>query len=221
MGEAVAVGMAALVGLSAMRFAAPNYTLESSYTDHLQHEYSSWAFLHMGFRIFDTPRDEWVVDAKHVHLLWGQLPTIYPLGLVLFFLPFGVASNEGVLPDPRVHMLMVIILGAAGVLASRQLLRSVRQTYELSLAVVLAFLGTVLFVTWGLNGFIDPWRPGWRSSGSTGRGRPPTAAASSGSPSLCRCTSASGTYGRPRSPSRGSTAAASADGNLPSARSSP
>jgi hypothetical protein len=159
-GEAVVVGMAVLVGLSATRFAAPNYTLEPRYTDHLQHEYSSWAFLHMGFRIFDTPRDEWVVHAKHVHLLWGQLPTIYPPGLVLFFLPFGIASNEGVLPDPRVHMLMVVVLGAAGVLASAQLFRTVRQTYESSLALVLTFLGAVLFVTWGLNGFIDPLAAG-------------------------------------------------------------
>jgi hypothetical protein len=176
-GEAVTLGVAVLVGLSVARFAAPNYTIESSYSDHLQHEYSSWAFLHIGFRIFDTPREDWVVHAKHVHLLWPQLPTIYPPGLVLFFVPFGVVSNESVLPDPRVHMLMVMILGAAAVLAAGQLSRTLRQTYEPSLAVVLTFLGAVLFVTWGLNGFIDPLASGlallgiyWARQAAYGRG---------------------------------------------------
>src|SRR5207237_1183122 len=77
-GEAVVAGAAVLVGLSAARFAAPNYTLEPSYTDHLLHEYSSWAFLHIGFRIFDTPLGQWHVHAKHVHVLWPRLPTLYP-----------------------------------------------------------------------------------------------------------------------------------------------
>ena len=176
-GEAVAGVAALLVGLSVARFAGPNYTIESSYTDHLQHEYSSWAFLHIGFHIFDTPREDWDVHAQHVHLLWPQLPTVYPPGLVLFFLPFGIVSNEGLLPDARVHMLMVMVLGAAAVLASAQLLRTIRQTYDSPLALVLAFLGAVLFVTWGLNGFIDPLAAGlallgiyWSRAGRPGRG---------------------------------------------------
>jgi hypothetical protein len=106
-----------LVVLSVTRLAGPNYTLESNYTDHEQNEYSAWAFLHIGFRIFALPKADWgPVHARHVHLLWDSVPTIYPPGLVTFFMPFGVASNEGWLSDAHVTRLMVMVLGAAAVL---------------------------------------------------------------------------------------------------------
>lgn len=174
----VATGAALLVALSVARFGAPNHTLESLYTDHLQHEYSSWAFLHIGFRIFNTPSGDWgSVHARHVHLLWTQLPTIYPIGLVLFFMPFAVVSNVGLLSESRVDMLMVMTLGAAAVFASAALLRTLRLFYEPALAMILAFLGTILFVTWGLDGFIDPLAAGlalagiyWTERDAPGRG---------------------------------------------------
>src|SRR5215467_11841776 len=106
------LGAAALVVASVVRFDRPNYALDPAYSDHLQHEYSAWAFLHIGLRIFDTAKSDWgYIPARNVHLLWEQIPTIYPPGLVAFFLPAGVASNEGLLPDERVHMLMVMVLG--------------------------------------------------------------------------------------------------------------
>jgi hypothetical protein len=150
-----------LVVVSVMRFPGPNHTLETNYTDHLQHEYSSWAFLHIGFRIFALPKADWgPVHARYVHLLWDSVPTIYPLGLVLFFMPFGVASNEGWLSDAHVIALMVMVLGTAGALASFQLHRTLRLSYEPVLAAILTVLGSILFVTWGLNGFIDPLAAG-------------------------------------------------------------
>jgi hypothetical protein len=170
---------AVLVGLSVARFAAPHYTVEPLYTDHLHHEYAAWAFLHIGFGIFDTPLDQWAVHAKHVHVSWdwAQQPMLYPPGLVLFFVPFGVASNESLLPDARIHMVMVMVLAAAAVLASFQLLRTLRLAYEPVLTAILSFLGTILFVTWGLNGFIDPLAAGlalagiyWSECGRRGRG---------------------------------------------------
>jgi hypothetical protein len=152
---ALAAG-AGLVVLGAPRFSPPNYALEPVYLDHLQHEYSAWAFLHVGFRIFDTPKADWgPMHAEHVHLVWEQLPTIYPPGLVAFFMPFGVASNEGLLADEHVHILMIMVLGTAGVLASLQLFRTLPLFYEPALTVILGVLGATLFVTWGLNGFID------------------------------------------------------------------
>src|SRR5215510_9611297 len=96
----VLVGAAALVVASVVRFPRPNYVLDAVYTDHLQHEYSAWAFLHIGLRVFDTPKSDWGnVNAAHVHLLWEQLPSTYPPGLIAFFMPFGVASNEQWLAD--------------------------------------------------------------------------------------------------------------------------
>lgn len=50
----VLLGPAAIIVASVARFSPPNYALEPLYTDHLQHEYSAWAFLHIGLRIFDT-----------------------------------------------------------------------------------------------------------------------------------------------------------------------
>lgn len=142
--------------VSVTRFPGPNYTLESNYTDHEQHEYSAWAFLHIGFRIFALPKADWgPVHARHVHLLWDSVPTIYPPGLVAFFMPFGVASNEGWLSDAHVTRLMVMVLGAAGVLAAFQLQRTLRLSYEPVLAAILTFFGAILFISWGLNGFID------------------------------------------------------------------
>ena len=150
-----------VVVVSVPRFSPPTYALESNYTDHMQHEYDAWAFLHIGIQIFYVPMRDWIgVDAPHAHLLWDSLPAIYPPGLVLFFVPFGVASNTGLVSDLHVHLLMVITLGVAAVLASFQLLRTLRLSYEPTLAAVLTFFGTILFVHWGLDGFIDPLAAG-------------------------------------------------------------
>jgi hypothetical protein len=160
------IGAVVVVVVSAARFNPPNYALDPVYTDHLQHEYSAWAFLHIGTRIFDTPKNEWgYVHARHVHLLWEQLPTIYPPGLVVLFMPAGIASNEGLLPDERVHMLMVMLLGIGGVLASVQLVRTLRLSYDPTLAAILGFIGTLLFVTYGLNGFVDSTAAGLALAG--------------------------------------------------------
>ena len=171
------LGAAVIVAASVVRFPRPNYALDPVYTDHLQHEYSAWAFLHIGLRIFDTPKSDWGnVHAAHVHLLWEQLPSLYPPGLIAFFLPAGVASNEGLLPDERVHMLMVMLLGVGAALASFQLVRTLRLAYEPTLAAILGFLGTILFLTAGLDGFIDPLAAGlallgiyWAEGGRPGR----------------------------------------------------
>jgi hypothetical protein len=173
----VLLGAAMIVAASVSRFSRPNYTLDPIYTDHLQHEYSAWAFLHIGVRIFDTPKSDWGnVHATHVHLLWEQLPSIYPPGLVAFFMPAGIASNEGLLPDERVHMVMVMVLGVGAALASFQLVRSLRLSYEPTLAAILGFLGTILFLTAGLDGFVDPLAAGlalvgfyWADRGMPGR----------------------------------------------------
>jgi hypothetical protein len=157
------VAAAAIVAVvaSVVRFAPPTYTVEPGWTDHMQHEYDAWAFLQIGFRIFYVPMRDWAgVHALHPHLLWDSLPAIYPPGLVVFFMPFGVASNEGVVSDLHVHMLMVMTLGAAGVLAAFQLRRTLRLSYDPILGAILTFLGAVLFVHWGLDGFIDPLAAG-------------------------------------------------------------
>ena len=174
----VAGSLGVLLAASVARLQAPRYVVESGYTDHLRHAYAAWAFLHIGPRVFDTPIAEWHVAALHPHAdFWPTLPEWYPPGLLVIFMPFGVVSNEGLLSDGRVAMLMVMLLGAAAVAASYALFRALRVNYEPALALLLGALGTIVFVDWALDGFVDPLAAGlaiaglyWAERGSPGRG---------------------------------------------------
>jgi hypothetical protein len=60
-----------------------------------------WAFAHIGFRIFALPKaDSSPVDARHVHLLWDWVPTIYAPGVVLFVVAFSVWGQRGLALGP-------------------------------------------------------------------------------------------------------------------------
>jgi hypothetical protein len=144
-GTAIVIG----VGVSAWWFGPPHYTIEPDYTDHLKHAYDSWSFLQVGFDVFSEPVIEWEVRARHPHLLWEFWPHPYPIGAVLLFLPFGVASNLGWLPDLAVHWLMVTFLGVAAVWAARRF-----TAQRVGIAITIFVVG--VFLHWGLNGFYDP-----------------------------------------------------------------
>lgn len=172
----VVAALALLVAASVARFDRPGYVVEHFYTDHFRHEYAAWAFLHIGLRVFDTPISEWHVHAAHPHPTWPTQPEWYPPGLLVLFMPFGVASNEGLLPDTRVAMLMVMLLGAAAVVAAFAFVRALRLHYGPPLALLLGALGTIVFVHWALDGFVDPLAAGlaiagiyWSERGSPGR----------------------------------------------------
>jgi hypothetical protein len=173
----VVAALALLVAASVARFDRPGYVVEHFYTDQFRHEYAAWAFLHIGLRVFDTPISEWHVHAAHPHPTWPTQPEWYPPGLLVLFMPFGVASNEGLLPDTRVAMLIVMLLGAAAVVAAFMFVRALRLHYEPALALLLGALGTIIFVEWALDGFVDSLAAGlaitgiyWSERGSPGRG---------------------------------------------------
>lgn len=171
-------GIALLVAASVARFDRPGYVVVHFYTDPFRHEYAAWAFLHIGPRVFDTPIAKWHVHAAHPHAnLWPTQPEWYPPGLLVLFMPFGVASNEGLLSDTRVAMLIVMLLGAAAVVAAFAFVRALHLHYEPALALLLGALGAIVFVDWALNGFVDPLAAGlaisgiyWSERGSPGRG---------------------------------------------------
>jgi hypothetical protein len=171
-------GIALLVAASVSRFDRPGYVVVHFYTDQFRHEYAAWAFLHIGPRVFDTPIAQWHVHAAHPHgNLWPTQPEWYPPGLLVLFMPFGVISNEGLLSDTRVAMLIVMLLGAAAVVAAFAFVRALHLHYEPALALLLGAIGAIVFVDWGLNGFVDPLAAGlaivgiyWSERGSPGRG---------------------------------------------------
>jgi hypothetical protein len=143
----------------------------------MRHEYASWAFVHIGVRVWTHPLAEWHFHSSHVHAYWRQLPEWYPPGLFAVFLPFGALSNLNLVRDTHVHALEVAFLGAVAVFAAFQLVRTLRLFYEPTLTIVLGAIGSVLFVTWAVDGFVDPLVAGlallgiyWAERDAPGRG---------------------------------------------------
>jgi hypothetical protein len=164
-----------LIAGTVPRLESPRYVVEIGYTDHLRHEYAAWAFLQIGLKVFDTPISDWHAGARYPHAeFWTTLPEWYPPGLLLIFMPFGVAANKGLISDSTSAMLMVMMLGAAAVLAAWMFFRTLELVYEPVLAIVLGVIGLIIFVNWALNGFIDPLAAGVAITGIylAERGRP-------------------------------------------------
>jgi len=132
--------------------------LRNIYTDHLRHEYVSWAFLQVGFKVFSTPLGEIAsqVYALHPHLTWEMHPSLYPLGMVLYFLPFGILSNLGILNDILVHKLMVFSFLVCAYLCIYHFTLEWKESKLGLCAYVLAPILFYLSTTfWAMNGFYD------------------------------------------------------------------
>jgi hypothetical protein len=138
----------------------PYYTadLENIYTDHLRFEYTSWAFLQVGFKVFSVPLTEIVpvVNALSPHLYWQVHPLLNPLGTVFYFLPFGIASNLGILSDVVVHKLMILSFLVAGYLCVYHFtLDWNKDKPDLITYILLPLIFYISSVYWALNGFFD------------------------------------------------------------------
>lgn len=132
--------------------------LVNDYTDHMRHEYVSWAFLQVGFRIFTTPLGKLgsSVTALHPHPSWPMLPSLYPIGLVIYFLPFGIISNLGILADVVVHKLMIIsFLLLAYICIYYFALEWKKAGVGLFSYVLAPVLFYICVSFWALNGFYD------------------------------------------------------------------
>jgi len=132
--------------------------LENVYTDHLRFEYVSWAFLQVGFRVFSTPLGEIgsVVHAVHPHLHWVMHPSLNPLGVVFYFLPFGAISNLGIISDVSVHKLMVFSFLVAGYSCVYYFTLNWKESkHNLVTYVLLPIVFYLSSTYWALNGFYD------------------------------------------------------------------
>jgi len=132
--------------------------LENRYTDHMRHEYVSWLFLHVGFKVFSTPLKELSSQAPslHPHLVWQMHPHIYPLGSILYFMPFGILSNLGIISDVIVHKLMVLSFLAGAHLALYYFIMELKKRgFGVFLVASVSSLFYRHMVFWALNGFYD------------------------------------------------------------------
>jgi len=131
--------------------------LQLVYTDHMRHEYVSWAFLQVGFKVFTVPLGEIApgVVARNPHPTWEMVPSLYPLGMILYFLPFGILSNLGVLPDVIVHKIMVLSFLFAAYLCVHHLTFDLHEDTGLFTRIIAPTVFYFSTVFWALNGFYD------------------------------------------------------------------
>ena len=134
--------------------------LEMRWSDHLRHEWVSWLFLNVGFKVFNTPIEIFrsQVPSINPHPYWSIHPTIYPLGNILYFIPFGLLSNLGIINDIAVHKLMMssFLMGAhLSVYYFVKELKRIGYTFRLFLMILITCLFYTHMVFWSLNGFYD------------------------------------------------------------------
>jgi hypothetical protein len=147
----LAVGVVLVVPL----FSSPTHSLNPLYTDHRRHTYAAWALLNIGTDIYTTPIAQWDFGALRPFISWAPIPSLYPIGSQVLFLPFGVVNNTGLLPEGVVNMLIVMLLGIGGVGAIWFLYRALSGSYPPVLIGIVLVLAGPLSVFWGLNGFFD------------------------------------------------------------------
>ena len=132
--------------------------LEMRYTDHMRHEYMAWLFLHVGFKVFSTPLENLSLQAPSLnpHPTWRTHPHIYPLGSILYFIPFGVLSNLGIISDITVHKLMILSFLTGAHLAIYYFMMELRKyNFGLFLTISVSSLFYTHLIFWALNGFYD------------------------------------------------------------------
>lgn len=134
--------------------------LEKHYTDHMRHEYASWLFLNVGFKVFNTPIGvlSSQVPSLNPHPTWPMHPSIYPLGNILYFIPFGILSNLGIINDITVHKLMILSFLTGAHLAVYYFVKELKRigyNFRLFLMILLTSIFYTHIVFWSLNGFYD------------------------------------------------------------------
>ena len=81
------------------------------------------------------PIAQWDFGALRPFISWASVPSLYPIGVQLLFMPFGLVNNTGLLPEGVVNMLMVMLLGIGGVSATWLLYRALSECYPKVLIV--------------------------------------------------------------------------------------
>lgn len=132
-------------------------TLENWYTDHMRHPYSAVLFTHVGFSIFDTPLGKPASNDSSFYkfVTWPEMPHLYPIGSIFFFLPFGLLLEQGVAQLLVVKMEIALFLLVSHVCLYYFLKHFWKQRMNLSLKTLSVYLFYVILVVSSANGMFD------------------------------------------------------------------
>lgn len=139
---------------------SPTGSLEPRYTDHFRHLKYVAAFAERGLGIYQTRLAE-IVTPDDPPTPERSLPTgyPYPLGALVFFAPFTLAWQTGVVSLDVVAKIMTLVLLAAAHWATYAFVRAVQSEKAAPPPFVeytAALIFYVLVVFWALNNQFDP-----------------------------------------------------------------
>ncbi len=139
----------------------PRFTSDlegNRYGDHIRHALSSWLFLFAGFGVFYEPlgglmtRYPFPQDYA-MWAGWKELPYGYPLGSLLFHVPYGIlAYYVGGFVANKCMILTYVLFAHVAFWVFLEESRS----HFLPVRAVLLYYAYLLPVFWALNGFYDP-----------------------------------------------------------------
>jgi hypothetical protein len=133
--------------------------LNGAMTDHISHVNRTRAFFHLGPAIWSTPTQEWVEQARAPlpdgYINWDEVPTLYPVGMLVLHAPFALLAERGALTVERLGFFVILLYLLAFSAVAEFLFVNARQRGLVDALVLfgyaLALLGFVL------RGFYDVW----------------------------------------------------------------
>ncbi len=132
-------------------------TLEPRYFDHLRHQRFAFEFLYIGFAIFNTEMGHLSEIGDPKYYGWSDISEPYPIGIVLFSLPFAFAAFKGIINPILINkMILLLYMVFAYVdifLFARHLF--VEKVYDFGIKLIVLLLFGTWVIFWSLNGQYD------------------------------------------------------------------
>lgn len=134
-------------------------SLEPQYFDHLRHQRFAFEFLREGMSIFSTPMKELVPIGNPAYYGWNEIPEFYPMGIVIFFIPFSILAFNSIIDSIIVNKLTITIFLLFAHLAIyfytttlfNQSYDKMRQE-ERGVTIILTVIFYIYLIFWSLNG---------------------------------------------------------------------
>ena len=134
-------------------------SLEPQYFDHLRHQRFAFEFLSEGMSIFSTPMKELVPIGNPAYYGWSEIPEFYPMGIVIFFIPFSILAFNSIIDPTIINKLTIIIFLLFAHLAIYLYTSTLfNQSYdktrqeEHGVTIILIVIFYIYLIIWSLNG---------------------------------------------------------------------